>query len=147
MAYDATDKIDTYLDSVESYILSVTETELTYKKQPDKWSKKEILGHLVDSGINNLQRFTEVQFEKQPYQIRPYNQDALVKANDYQNKDVKEILDLLRSINQQIKRVIYLQKNSATEYQVLIGDKIHSSDYLVKSYVDHFKHHVDQMMM
>jgi ribosome biogenesis SPOUT family RNA methylase Rps3 len=33
---------------------------------PKKWSKKQILGHLVDSGINNLQRFTEIQFEEKP---------------------------------------------------------------------------------
>jgi|TARA_R110000737_G_scaffold264685_1_gene272514 hypothetical protein len=60
---------------------------------PKKWSKKEILGHLIDSGINNLQRFTEIQFSDRPYVIRKYNQNELVIVNDYQNAEIKEILD------------------------------------------------------
>lgn len=30
-----------------------------------KWSKKEILGHLSDSALNNLHRFVRVQYEDQ----------------------------------------------------------------------------------
>ena len=52
------------------------------------------MGHLVDSGINNLQRFVEIQYAAKPYPIRKYEQDALVEANLYQNSDINEILHL-----------------------------------------------------
>jgi hypothetical protein len=31
------------------------------KPAPDRWSKKEILGHLIDSAANNHQRFVRAQ--------------------------------------------------------------------------------------
>ena len=49
-----------------------SESEMTYKVSAGKWSKKENLGHLIDSGINNLQRLTEIQFEDAPYSNRNY---------------------------------------------------------------------------
>ena len=42
-------------------------------KNPGKWSKKEILVHLVDSAIHNLVRFTEINYVEKPYQHRPYS--------------------------------------------------------------------------
>jgi len=84
------------------YITSYDASELMKKPNPDKWSKKEIIGHLIDSGLNNIQRFTEIQFEKKPYKIRSYNQDKLVKANFYQETEIKDLLEFWIPINKQI---------------------------------------------
>ena len=35
-------------------ISQFSDEELSHKSTPEKWSKKEILGHLIDSAINNL---------------------------------------------------------------------------------------------
>ncbi len=78
--------------NIEFFIEEISDFE--NKIADMKWSKKEILGHLIDSGINNLQRFTEIQFLEKPYKIRPYNQDELVKANNYQNKNSQELFEL-----------------------------------------------------
>ena len=64
--------------------------------------EKEILGHLIDSGINNLQRFTKIKFEDKPYIIRKYKRNELVKANDYQNAQTNEIIKFCLSINNRI---------------------------------------------
>ena len=63
-------RLEQLLKSGLEYISKSSESELTQKPNPEKWSKKEIIGHLIDSGINNLQRFTEIQFENKPYKIR-----------------------------------------------------------------------------
>lgn len=36
------------------------------KQLPSKWSKKEILGHLIDRVTNNHQRVVRGQFENNP---------------------------------------------------------------------------------
>ncbi len=36
---------------------TLSDVEVEYKENPSKWSKKEILGHLIDSANNNLRRF------------------------------------------------------------------------------------------
>src|SRR5690606_35054309 len=105
-------KLEQLLQTGTAYIATSLESDLTYKSIPEKWSKKEILGHLVDSGINNLQRFTEIQFSHKPYKVRKYNQDELVRVNDYQYSDMKEIVALWNSIH---NRILFLMKRQTVE--------------------------------
>ena len=124
-----------------------SESEMSRKISAEKWSKKEILGHLIDSGINNLQRFTEIQFEDKPYKIRKYKQNELVIVNDYQNSKTNEMVEFWLSINNRIKNIIELQNEKTLNYQVLL-DKDNVSDlrFLMKDYVDHLEHHLNQIM-
>ena len=111
-------KLETLLIIVKEYISKTSAAELNHKASPEKWSKKEILGHLVDSSMYNLQRFTEIQFEKKPYRIRPYNHVELVKVNDYQHAKIAEIVDLLLSINIRIKSLMILQTTQTLDYKI-----------------------------
>ncbi len=86
-------KFEQLIESALEYLSQSSEDEMSRKVSVEKWSKKEILGHLIDSGINNLQRFTEIQFEEKPYKIQTYKQNELVKANNYQNTKTKEIVE------------------------------------------------------
>ena len=141
------DKLEQLLKSGSEYISNTSESDLTYKFNPKKWSKKEILGHLIDSGINNLQRFTEIQFENKPYRIRKYNQDGLVKANDYQNSETKEILEFWKSINNRVLYVIKQQTEETLAFKIEL-EKENFSDlrFLMNDYVDHMEHHLNQII-
>ena len=140
-------KLNQLLQSGRDYLSKTSESELATKTSPEKWSKKEILGHLIDSGINNLQRFTEIQFENKPYKIKKYNQDELVKANDYQNSDIKETLEFWYSINNRIKKVMELQTNDSLNYKIELEEN-NTSDlrFLMTDYVNHLEHHLNQIM-
>ncbi|MGB0805599.1 MAG: DinB family protein, partial [Salibacteraceae bacterium] len=117
------------------------------KTNPEKWSKKEILGHLVDSGINNLQRFTEIQFNKKPYKLIGYNQNELVKANRYQEAEPAEILNLLQAINARIIYIINTQTTESLDYKILTNNgTIFNLKFLIEDYVNHFKHHTKQLI-
>lgn len=51
------------IDSFRKQLL-VTDAEITnVKPGEDKWSLREIIGHLVDSASNNHQRFVRLQFD------------------------------------------------------------------------------------
>jgi hypothetical protein len=41
------------LESALPKLKQITEAEAAHKSAPDRWSKKEILGHLIDSASNN----------------------------------------------------------------------------------------------
>ena len=129
------------------YLSKSSESDLSQKISIDKWSKKEILGHLIDSGINNLQRFTEIQFENKPYQIRKYNQQELVKVNEYQSAETNEIIELWASINHRIKNLIKIQTEKTLNYKIEIEkDNISDLRFLMKDYVNHLEHHLNQIM-
>ena len=123
------------------------ELEISKKIAVDKWSKKETLGHLIDSGINNLQRFTEIQFESKPYKIRKYNQNELVKVNDYQNAEIKELLNFWISINNRILNLIKLQTEKTLNYKIELDENnISDLRFLMTDYVNHIEHHLNQII-
>lgn len=140
-------KLKQLLKSGTEYFSKSSESELTRKPNSKKWSKKEIIGHLIDSGINNLQRFTEIQFENKPYRIRKYNQDELVRVNDYQNSEIKEILEFWNSINNRIIILMKKQTEITLNYKIeLEKDEISDLKFLMKDYVNHMEHHMHQIM-
>ena len=141
-------KLEHQLKRGNDYLLLCSELDLIFKPTPDKWSKKEILGHLIDSAINNLQRFTEIQYADKPYQIRPYNQNELVLANDYHNADLQELLRFWLAINHRIIAIINRQSAKSLNYQIEIYEKeIKDLRFLMTDYVDHLEHHLNQIVV
>ena len=139
-------RLQQLLDKGKAYMTKTSETSLSKKKNPDKWSKKEILGHLVDSGINNLQRFTEIQYKEKPFIIENYDQDQLVRANAYQYATKEEILNFWLTINARIIAVIQQQTEQTLNYQIIIGQKVKTDlKFLIEDYVDHMEHHLRQI--
>ncbi len=128
-------------------ISQFSDEELSDKSAPEKWSKKEILGHLIDSAINNLKRFTEIQFEPKPYKVIGYNQDELVKVNAYQESDPKELLSFWLSINTRIINIINIQTQETLNYEIENSNgEIKDLRFLIEDYVSHLSYHLDQII-
>src|SRR6478609_284135 len=99
-------RLETYIVELPAFYKMISEEHLKMKSDPEKWSKKEVLGHLIDSALNNLKRFTEIQFSPAPFIIESYNQNELVKVNYYQELPLDHLLELWESLNQQIAYVV-----------------------------------------
>jgi len=82
-----------------------SEEELSAKKAPGKWSRKEIIGHLIDSAQNNLRRFICGQYENEPPAI-VYEQDFWVAANAYNKMAKADVLSLWILMNERICAVL-----------------------------------------
>ena len=143
---ELTRRLHELLTMGSEYMSEASEQDISGKPKPDKWSKKEILGHLIDSAINNLQRFTEIQFEPKPYTIRKYNQDGLVDVNRYQMADVEELITLWLALNGRIIHLIEGLNDDMLAFEIDLGQGKQSDlQYLVTDYVDHMEHHVRQI--
>jgi hypothetical protein len=117
------------------------------KPSPYKWSKKEILGHLCDSAVNNLSRFIRAQFENEPMNIIRYSQDDWVKLNGYQDKPASEIIELWKCLNKQILIIISRIPEEKLNFKCDIGDgEIMSLEELIEDYLNHMKHHLGQIL-
>jgi hypothetical protein len=126
---------------------SVKSHEFNAKPNPTKWSKKEVLGHLIDSAHNNLRRFVVGQYEQQPNIV--YDQDFWVSANNYQHMNDADVIELWRLVNQQI--VAILKQMPAKSYHRLCNTgkespSLHSIEWLATDYVKHLKHHLNQII-
>lgn len=120
--------------------------EILEAKIPGKWSKKEIVGHLVDSAVHNLVRFTEIHYLEKPYHHRPYNQMDLVNLNQYQTMDIHHLTELWLSINKQIVRLMKSVDEKALDYKIILSDaSVIDLRFLMTDYVDHLEHHIKQL--
>lgn len=129
----------------EEYFQTASPEEIE-KKSDENWSKKEILGHLIDSGINNLQRFTEIEYKPKPFPIRKYMQNELVIANDYQNAELMEILNFWLAINRRIEKIMAKQTGKSLKQEILLdGQQIETLEFLMEDYVKHLEHHLSQI--
>lgn len=143
---ETTKRLDDLLKSGLAYFSQVSESGLETKRSPGKWSKKEILGHLIDSAINNLQRFTEIQSAEKPFKIRKYKQDELVIANNYQHAELQELLQLWTSLNQRIRMIMQSQTENSLDFAIeLPGGQLSDLRFLMTDYVDHLGHHLNQL--
>src|SRR6187431_2730525 len=82
----------------------ITEDEFALKPSPDKWSKKEILGHLLDSATNNHHRFIRAQFEDKPR--IDYHAESWTRANHYQDLPIPHLISFWQLYNLHIAKVI-----------------------------------------
>ncbi|HPH46628.1 MAG TPA: DinB family protein, partial [Chryseolinea sp.] len=83
-------ELDNIIDQFRNKINEISDADFTAKPLPNKWSKKEVLGHLIDSAHNNLRRFICGQYETTPSKI-VYDQDFWVKANGYQSAKKEDV--------------------------------------------------------
>ncbi len=124
--------------------------ELLLYPAPGKWSRQEILGHLIDSAINNLKRFTDAQFSEQPYVIVSYRQNELVTVNHYRQLPLHHLLLLWQSLNQQIIFVVQQIPLDILAYKVqpqYNQTGTQTLAWLVCDYVEHMKHHLRAMSL
>jgi hypothetical protein len=141
-----TERILHNISITEQWFQRCPETLLREKPAPGKWSKIEILGHLIDSAVNNLKRFTEIHYQPKPYQVIKYDQDALVAINDYQHAQAELVLSLWTALNRQITRVMEAQTEDTLSLEVISQDGDHTDlRYLMTDYVDHMEHHLRQI--
>lgn len=143
-----TNRIKVCLENIPAALLKLKEEDLTHRPAPNKWSKKEIFGHLIDSARVNLQRYLEIQHSPSPYIVQRYFQDELVQLNDYQNMPTVELIQLWKSLNQQIVSIYEKADESVLAKTVEIPHEGATGNFkfMMDDYVDHLEHHLKQIV-
>ncbi|MEY8755855.1 DinB family protein [Peribacillus frigoritolerans] len=137
------DGINHWIGFIPEELNRMTEKELNHRPMPHKWSKKEILGHLCDSALNNMNRFIKIQYEEHPYVIQSYNQDQWVLIQNYQERPLDEIVNLFCTLNKQIIHIITNTPNDRLSNLCDIGNnELKSMEWLIKDYLEHMEHHI-----
>ena len=135
------------VDWLAGHWVAFSDAELGQRPAPGRWSRKEILGHLIDSAFNNYQRFVLAQLTPAPLRVEPYDQDAWVRAGAYQHQSPTELLLLWTSLNRQILHLLAALPEAllARECLTINGNPV-TLHWLIGDYVLHLEHHVRQIM-
>src|SRR5262245_9182442 len=90
---------------IADQLRAMDEASVSKRPAPGKWSKKEILGHLIDSATNNHQRFVRLQLNPS-IDLPGYEQDDWVRVQRYQDQPWRQIVDLWQTTNNHLVSLI-----------------------------------------
>lgn len=143
MIENAISRLIDVVNKVPSILIEISEDELTKKPMPYQWSKKEILGHLVDSATNNHQRFVRGQFETIP-EIR-YDQNKWNEFSFHQEIDSTQLILFWTIYNKQLIEIIKRIPVEHRTREINVGEKIVTLGFIITDYVDHLEYHLKQI--
>jgi hypothetical protein len=134
----------TVIDFADRY-KTLDETKASQRPFPEKWSRKEILGHLIDSAANNHQRFVRVQY-LQDKNFLAYDQQNWVKIQQYSTRTWIDVLEFWKLYNLHLAHVISHIPLECLQASGTIGESGPVTiGYVVMDYLGHVQHHLRQI--
>jgi DinB superfamily len=145
MTEAAINRLQFLCDVIPPLLNNMEEEEFSYKPLPHKWSKKEIMGHLVDSATNNHQRFVRGQFEQVP-KIK-YDQNKWNAFSYYQQMDKSQVIAVWAAYNKFLLELIKRIPGEQLLKRVDTGAETSLTiEFLIQDYVSHMEHHLRQVV-
>jgi hypothetical protein len=144
MVNEAIKQLSEIIEEYSELLKGNSDTKYSMKPSPEKWSKKEILGHLIDSATNNHQRFIRAQFENNPAIF--YDQDMWVAHSHYNELPVKQLIRFWKVYNKHLLEIIKRipAENLMRECKMRDGNHV-TLQFLIDDYVTHLQHHLKQI--
>ena len=140
------DDFKSTLDRALVQLRKITDSDSQQIASPEKWSKKQVLGHLIDSAANNHQRFVRAQLG-QELAFPGYEQEGWVAVQRYQDESWDALVALWQHYNRHLLHVMEHVPSAQLSRRCVIGDSdAVTLEFLMKDYVVHLKHHLEQIL-
>jgi hypothetical protein len=142
---DVAHELETVLAVVDR-LRQIDERTAGEKPAPDKWSRKEILGHLVDSAANNHQRFVRLQLQPS-LELPGYEQDGWVSVQKYQEVPWADLINLWHVYNRHLAHIIR-NANPAKLGNTWRDPEGKTVDlrFIMRDYITHMRGHLEQIL-
>ena len=132
--------------AVADRLRQIDDTAAAAPHAPGKWSRKQVLGHLIDSAANNHQRFVRLQLVPR-IDLPGYDGDGWVRVQRYQERPWAELINLWLAYNVQLGELIRSvdQKTLHHVWHTPNGEDL-TLEFLMRDYLVHLRHHIDQIL-
>lgn len=139
-------KIRETVKNTKPELLKISQEDAGKKSSPSSWSKKEILGHLIDSASNNHQRFVRAA-QNIAGDFPTYNQNRWVEVQKYNDRNWDDLIELFSNYNLHLSHVIDCLPPEALNNNCNIGKEDHVSlEFVIRDYLRHLEHHIEKIL-
>jgi hypothetical protein len=109
------------------------------------WTRKQIVGHLLDSAANNRQRFVRAAIDGH-YAGPGYAQDAWVAAHGYSDASWETLLRWWQAEHEILTTLVDRIPEQRLEAMCVVGDDTPVTlRFLIEDYLSHHRHHFAQL--
>jgi hypothetical protein len=134
------------VDSAEPKLRKISEIESTKPILSGGWSRKQVIGHLIDSASNNHQRFVRASLVTSRLDFPGYDQDGSVRVQAIQEADWLLMVALWAAYNRYLAHVVAHLPASKLEVPCRIGSEEDVTlGFLAADYLTHMVHHLRQI--
>ena len=125
------------VDREAALLRAVAERDASVKPSPKDWSKKEELGHLIDSAANNHVRFVRATLELE-FRGPGYQQDGWVGLHGYQEMPWADIIDFWQRYNHFLVGLVARIPDDRLPARCVVGDSVPVTlQFLIEDYTLH----------
>jgi len=143
---EISDKLKSIISTSLPELEKINDDTSSLKKTLDQWSKKEILGHLIDSCSNNHQRIVRALYNVGD-QFPIYDQTEWVRVQHYNEMGWNYLLEFWTAYNNHLSIIIEKIPDSAGSAACSIGqEEPVTLEFIVSDYIRHLQHHLDQIL-
>ncbi|HEX3436667.1 MAG TPA: DinB family protein [Pseudacidobacterium sp.] len=133
-------------EAVHASLLSVPQNFAPLPWREGGWTRKQVLGHMIDSAANNHQRFVRASLEGS-YSGPFYSQGGWVGAHGYDEMPWTTLLEWWRVYHEVLKAVVERIPEDKFEAMCHVGDDGPVTlQFLIEDYITHQKHHLGQIL-
>ena len=143
---DVAQKFRAGLDDVHRALIAAPEALANVPWRAGGWTRKQIVGHLLDSATNNRQRFVRAASEGF-FNGRNYDQDAWVAAHGYADQSWGTLLLWWEAEHEILMAIVDRIPEGRFEAPcVMDADSAVTLRFLIEDYVEHQRWHVKQLL-
>jgi len=143
---DIANEIRSIVDQASGHLALLKPDQVSSKETSDTWSKKEILGHLIDSAANNHQRIVRACYNAAG-DFPTYSQNDWVRIQRYNELDWGALVELWAAYNRHLSNAIEGIPRDALSSPCNIGKESPVTlEFVVKDYMRHLQHHLNEIL-
>ena len=141
---DVAEAIRAEVDRASAVFRNWNDSDVSAALGVGKWSRKQILGHLMDSAANNHQRVVRAQYGS-PL-VFGYDQVAWVEANAYDRRAWPELVQLWVALNRHFAAAVEAVPAANLNRPCAAGEEEPKPlEWWIRDYLRHMKHHLEQI--
>lgn len=142
---ELSEKLVRTVQSTEGKLRQVSEADSNTPVLKGGWSRKQVIGHLIDSASNNHQRFVRATLQGS-LEFPRYDQDGCVRVQAVQNAPWPLLVSLWTNYNLYLAHVISnLPADKLKAHCKISEDKPVTLSFLAEDYLTHLLHHLGQI--
>jgi hypothetical protein len=142
---ELSEKLTSVIDAAEPRLREFSESESEKPILSGGWSRKQVLGHLIDSASNNHQRFVRAALQSS-LDFPGYDQDGNTRVQAPQEADWLLLASLWAAYNRYLAHIIARLPASKLETPCRIGSGAQVTlRFLATDYLTHLVHHLRQI--